>query len=211
MTCPSTSAFSLAKIAAGLPARARSAWASIFARIASAERRRRDRQLAVVRLLGKPREPVEELRQVLAELRVGGEEAEVGVEARGPLVVVAGPEVHVAAQPLALAPHHQRRLGVRLQLGVAEEDVRAGPLERARPGDVVLLVEAGLDLDRDGDLLVVLRRADERAHHLGVGAGAVERHLDRQHVGVVGRLAQEREHRPERVVRVVQQDDRPCG
>ena len=40
---------------------------------------------------------------------------------------------------------------------------------------------------------------------VGVRARAVERHLDRQHVRVVGGAAQEIQHRRERIVRVVQQ------
>ena len=43
-------------------------------------------------------------------------------------------------------------------------------------------------------------------HDLRVRAGAVQRHLDRQHRRVLGRPAQEVEHRLERVVRVVEQD-----
>ena len=88
-----------------------------------------------------------------------GEEREIGVEPRGRGVVVAGREVHVAAQLVLLAAHHERRLGVRLQAEEAVDDVHAALLERARPLDVALLVEARLELDDGGHLLAVLGRA----------------------------------------------------
>jgi hypothetical protein len=48
--------------------------------------------------LAQPGELLEDLGHVGADLFVGGEEAEVGVEARRARVVVAGAQVHIAAQ-----------------------------------------------------------------------------------------------------------------
>ena len=42
------------------------------------------------------------------------------------------------------------------------DDVGTGTFELARPDDVRLLVEAGLDLDQDDDLLATLGGPDER-------------------------------------------------
>ncbi len=106
----------------------------------------------------------------------------------------------------ALAPHDQRDLAVGLEADEAVDDVHARVLQRARPLDVGRLVEARLQLDDGRDLLAVLGGADERADDGRVGAGAVERLLDGEHVGIVGRLRDELDHVLERLVGVLQQD-----
>ena len=59
---------------------------------------------------------VEEVGDVGGDVRVGGEQADVLVDPRGRRVVVAGADVHVAPQPVALAPDDERRLRVDLQV-----------------------------------------------------------------------------------------------
>ena len=60
------------------------------------------------------------------------------------------------------------------------------------PVDVGLLVEARLQLDHHHHLLAAARRASQQqVHQHRVGAGAVDRLLDRQHLRVVHRLAQQ--------------------
>ncbi|MEY9487737.1 hypothetical protein RKD26_003531 [Streptomyces calvus] len=51
---------------------------------------------------------------------------------------------------------------MRLEADQAVDDVAAGLLQLARPLDVGVLVEAGLDLDQDEDLLAGLGGVDER-------------------------------------------------
>ncbi len=69
-----------------------------------------------------------------------------------------------------------------------------------------MLVEAGLDLDQDEDLLAGLGGVDERVDYRGVAGGAVQGLLDGEDVRVSRRLLQERLHRGgEAVVRVVQE------
>ena len=86
------------------------------------------------------------------------------------------------------------------------DDVDARVLEGLGPPDVRGLVEPRLQLDERGDLLAGLRGADERRDDRAVTGGPVERVLDAEHVGVVGRLGDERLDRVgERVVGVVQQ------
>src|SRR6202040_392103 len=106
--------------------------------------------------LGEAGQEIEELRGVQAELRTGGEQPDIRVRARGPAVVVAGPDVHVTAHPAAFAPDDQSDLRVSLQALDAVRDVNAGTLERPRPLDVLFLVEPRLQLDEDGDLLAIL-------------------------------------------------------
>ena len=94
--------------------------------------------------------------------------------------------------PVGLLAHHHRQLAVGLQPDQAVDHVAAGVLELARPADVGLLVEAGLDLDDHQHLLAGLGRVDEGVDDRGVARGAVERLLDREHVRVGGRLLDER-------------------
>ena len=72
--------------------------------------------------------------------------------------------------PVALARGRPADLGVRLQPEEAVDDVHAALLERARPLDVRLLVEARLQLDERRHLLAVLGRARERLHDRRVAA-----------------------------------------
>ena len=152
-------------------------------------------------------EEVEHVGDVGAEVLVAGEEAEVGVQPRGVGVVVAGADVDVVAHAVALAAHDEQALGVRLQRRVPVDDVDAGLLQRARPADVRALVEAGLELHEADRLLAALGRADERGHERRVVRRAVDGHLDRQDVGVLGRLLDEALDRArEGVVGVVDED-----
>ena len=94
-----------------------------------------------------------------------------------------------------------------LEADEAVDDVGAGLLQLARPDDVRLLVEAGLDLDEDDDLLALLGGPDQVAHDRRVARRPVERLLDRQDVGVVGGLGDEAlDRRGERLVGVVDEE-----
>ena len=66
---------------------------------------------------------------------------------------------------------------MRLEADDAVEDLYPGIFEIARPADVRGLVEAGHQLDHDGDFFA-LRRFGEGVKDGRVGAGAVERLLD---------------------------------
>ena len=113
------------------------------------------------------------------------------------------PTWHVGGERAALAPHHQRQLGVGLEFDEAVDHLRAGALEIARPADIGLLVEARLQFDQRGDRLAGFGRLDQRLDDRGFGRGAVERLLDRDHVGIARGLLQELHHHVEGFVRVV--------
>ena len=157
--------------------------------------------------LGITGQQVEQGAGVFAELGAAGEEAQVGVEPGGGRVVIARAQVDVAADAVVLAADDERGLAVGLQSDDPVDDVNAGLLEHPGLVDVVFLVEPGLELDQGGDLLAVLGGAGQGADdRVGVG-GAVEGHLDRQDLGVLGRLLDELDDGAERFVRVVHQDD----
>ena len=107
MTCGSTSAFIFAMMRAGRPARACSRFA-----LDLREHRlvQPNGDCSRLRELRRPREAgelQEELVHVLPDLVVAGEQAVVGVGARGARVVVAGAEMAVAAHAVGFAPHDQ--------------------------------------------------------------------------------------------------------
>ena len=66
---------------------------------------RRDQQLFQTGITGQPGERVEDDRDLLGQLRRGREEAEVGVNARGFRMVIAGAEMDVLPQPIGVAPN----------------------------------------------------------------------------------------------------------
>ena len=121
-------------------------------------------------------------------------------------MIVAGAEVAVGAIALALAADHHRDLGVGLPVDEAVDHLDPGTLELARPEQVLLLVEAGLELDHRGDRLAGLGRGDQRGDDGRLLAGAVECLLDRHHLGIGGGLAQEVDHHLEALVGVVDHD-----
>ena len=166
MISSSTRLLSFMVIPAGRPARALSVSRVIFStsplRSVSGATSRR----AVVAVLGVAGEVVEQVGDVGGDRRVDGEQPDVLVQPRGLRVVVAGPDVDVAAQAaVRLLPDDQRELAVGLQPDHAVHDMAAGVLERAGPLDVGLLVEAGRDLDDDEDLLAGLGGVDQRVDH----------------------------------------------
>ncbi|MDQ0775695.1 hypothetical protein QF026_004161 [Streptomyces aurantiacus] len=145
--------------------------------------------------------------EVRAHLRVGGQEPQVLVEPGGLRVVVAGADVAVAAEGLALLAYDEGQLAVGLEADEAVDDVAARLLQLLGPLDVGLFVEAGLDLDQDQYLLAGFGGLDERVDDRGVAGGPVQGLLDGEDVRVLGRLLQERlDGGREAVVRVVQED-----
>ena len=111
----------------------------------------------------------------------------------------------ITPQPLALAPHDQQQLRVRLVAHDAVDDVRTRLLEPHRQVDVGGFVEARAQLDDGGDLLAGPGRVDQRLHERRFRRSAVEGLLDGQHVRVLRRLLEELDDRREGLERVVQQ------
>ena len=75
---------------------------------------------------------------------------------------------------------------MRLESDVPVDHVHARLLKFARPPDVGLLIEAGLDLDHRHHLLAGLGGGDQRPDDRRVTGRAVQGLFDCQHVGVGG-------------------------
>ena len=137
---------------------------------------------------------------------VGGEQADVGVEAGGGRVVVAGADVGVEPHARRLVAHDERDLAVHLEVGEPYEMWTPASSSLRAQLDVVRLVEAGRQLDDDGDLLALGGGGHQCLEDRRVGRGAVQRLLDREHLRVVrGLLDEADDGRVERLVGVVHQ------
>ena len=112
-------------------------------------------------------------------------------------MIVAGTDVNVGRQRAGLASHHDRQLGVGLELEEPVHDLGAGAFEVAGPADIGLFVEARLEFHQRGHRFAGLGGFGQRAHDGAVLGGAIERLLDRHHVGVARRLLQELHHHVE--------------
>ena len=166
-----------------------------------------DQQLAVADLAPVPGEMVEQVGDIGADLRIGGEDADVFVDPGGAMVVVARADVAVAADAIGFLANSHCDLGVDLQAEQAIGDMNPRLFEATGPPDVGGLVEPGLELDEHGDLLALFGRLDAGIDDRAAAGGAVERDLEGQHVGVVRGLVDEPDDRTaERLVRVLDED-----
>ncbi len=172
---------------------------------ARVQREGRAPHVAQLGRLAEPGELLEDLVHVGADRLAAGEEVEVGVEAGGARVVVAGAQVHVAHQAALLAADHHGHLGVGLVADDAVDHVGAHLLQPRGPVDVGLLVEARHELDHHRHFLAVARGVDQRLHDHRVGPGAVHGLLDRHHQRILRGLADQLDHRREGLERPVQQ------
>ena len=129
-----------------------------------AQRQRRHRHLLDVRRLGVAGDVIEHARDIAADDLVGREVGQVGIDARGHRMVIAGAGMNVGREAAAFATHHQRQLGVGLELEEAIDDLHAGAFEIARPADVGFFVEARLQFDQRRDGLAGIGGLDQRAH-----------------------------------------------
>ena len=116
----------------------------------------------------------------------------------------------VAAQARAFAARHQQHLGVGLEAHHAIDHLRTDRLQRLGPVDVGFLVEARLQLDHHRHFLAAANGLAQELHHLGVGAGAVDGLLDGEHLRVIDRLAQKRQHGIKTLEGLVDQDVAPA-
>ena len=156
--------------------------------------------------LGQAGQLPKHLVDIAGERFIGGEHAKIGVQARGARVIVAGAEVRIALELALLPAHHQDHLGVGLVADHAVDHVRADCLQLRRPVDIGFLLETRHQFDHYRDFLAAARRFHQQVHQFGLGAGAIDGLLDRDHRGVGGGRAQEVEHRIEGLERMVQEN-----
>src|SRR5205807_2111054 len=108
------------------------------------------------------------------ELLVARQDTDIGVDSSGLRIVVAGPDVHIAAKSVLLAPDNQRHFAVGLEAHEPVDDMNARLFKLSRPVYVIGLIKPRLQLDEARDLLPCLGRFDESFEHRRVPAGTVE-------------------------------------
>ena len=94
---------------------------------------------------------------------------------------------------------------MRLVTNHSVRDMRAGCVQPVGQFDVGFLIEARTQFDDDRDLFPTTRRVYQRVHDDRVGACAVKRLFDSQHVLVGGCLSQQFYNWRKRFERVMQQ------
>ncbi len=162
----------------------------------------RHAQEAVVAAQVAQRQVAEEQVRVLANAGVGGHEHKVRVELGGLLVKVARAKQRQARERHALAVGDLADLGVALKALGAVDNGATGLFQALGPLDVVLLVKAGAQLHKDGDLFAVLHGVDERLAQAALLGHAVKRDANGDAVLVKGGLVYQIEERPHGLVGV---------
>ena len=71
-----------------------------------------NQKLFQARVTGQSRERVEDNRDFLGDFRIGREEAEICVNARGPRMIIAGAEMDILPEPVGIPPNDQECLAV---------------------------------------------------------------------------------------------------
>ena len=139
-------------------------------------------------------------------LRVAGQQAQIGVEARRYGVVVARAQVAIApGHAVFVVAHQHGQLAMRLQPHDAVENLHARVFHAARPANIRRFIEARHQLHHDRRFLGGAGFG-QRLKHRRIVAGAVKRLLHRHYGRVLRALLDELDHRVVRVVRMMQQN-----
>ena len=168
---------------------------------------RRDCQRGITRGLRIGCEIVEHRMHGRSDLRRRCEQAQVGIEARGRGIVIAGADVDVAPRhAVGIVADQQAKFAVGLQTHQPVIDLYAFVFQCARPLDVRCLVKTCGQLQHGCDFLLRGRRRDQRSHDRGFPVGPVDCLLQRDHAGITGRTLNEIDNRVKRIVGMMEQD-----
>jgi len=129
--------------------------------------------------LGAAGDGIEEDGGITSVFRAAGEVGDVGVKARGDLVIVSGGEVDVAFEVAVFIADDEGDFGVSFESFDAVENLGASATEFFGTVEVVGFVEAGFEFDEGGDLLAGFGGVDEGVDDLRIFGSAVEGLLDR--------------------------------
>ena len=151
-------------------------------------------------------EEIEEIGGVFTEVRMGGEEREIGIKFGGAGVVVAGAEMDIASEAVFVAANDEGDLAMDLVVDDPVDDMDAGFFEAASPGDIICFVEAGFEFDDGGDLFAIADGIHERADDSGVAASAVEGLFDGEDLRISGGLFEKIDYAGEVFVGVMNED-----
>ncbi len=148
-------------------------------------------KLPEIGLMRIPGEVIEEIGRVRAELCIACEKTQIGIEARGGGVVIAGAQMKIAADAVLFPAHDERDLAVHLEADQPIDDMDALALQRTGPFDVALFVETRFQFHQHGNLLAVFDGFEKRLDNRRIAPHSIQRHLDREHIGIVGGFLQQ--------------------
>ena len=151
----------------------------------------RDTEITVFAVQVTQRQVAEERIGVLADAFMRRHEHEVGVQARRLFVEVARAQERDALDAPLVVIGELADLGMAFEALGAVDDRTACLFEALRPGDVVLLVEAGAQLHEDCDLLAVLGGRNQGFAQARLAGHTVEGDAQRDAGVVVRRLVDE--------------------
>ncbi len=121
----------------------------------------------------------------LGNFQVVREQAQIGVKASRGRIVIARAQMREAPHfAVFSAPHQQGQFAMRFQAHEAVVHLHSGFLQISRPSNVGSFVESRLQLDHHCHFFFG-SRLHERTHDGRILAGAVQRLLDGQHIGIV--------------------------
>ena len=128
--------------------------------------------------------------------RIAGQLADVGIKPCTACVVVARRQMGVALELVGalFTARNQQHLGVCLEADHAVDHLHAQRFQLLGPVDIGLFIKAGLELQHRQHFLAAAHGLGQQVHDFGVGAGAINRLFDGQHLRVVDGLAQQLQH-----------------
>src|SRR3546814_16791930 len=97
--------------------------------------------------------------------RIGRKETEVGINTRRHRMVIAGAEMAVSPELLAIPPDNHRHLCMCFPVNEAIDELPARTFQRTGPSPTLLLSKTGLQLNDSGYGLARTGRVDERTEH----------------------------------------------
>ena len=114
--------------------------------------------------------------------------------------------MRVSVQAACFAADDQRHFGMDFVAEHTIHHVRARFFQAPCPFHIVRFVKTRHQFHHHGYLLARFGRRQQRFDQFGIRAGAVNRHFDGDHIGIVRRIVDKFHHRLEGLVRMVQQD-----
>ena len=123
---------------------------------------RRQRQMMKFLWPGIARQQVKKLGEILAKAFSTSKESDIAIDSARADVVVAGGEVAITPNAVGFLPDYEADFAMGLIADQSIDHVSAYFFERSGPGDIRLLIEAGLKLDQDRYLFAGFGRAQQR-------------------------------------------------
>ena len=111
--------------------------------------------------------------------------------------------MNITADAVLFSSYHQGDLTVGFQTHQTIDYMSARLLQHLRPDDIVLLIETGLQLHQNRNLLAVLCRLGQSCDDRRITADTVQCLLDSQYLRIVGRVLYKLHHRIKGLVRMM--------